>query len=141
MQMQMNRKQQRALRWISFAVGLVLFVVCLTPVAFGTGGRACGPEAGRLYRYVKDEVTFPHGWGAPDVFSFRVACRQHDDCYARPIAPRTDCDAQLLSSLQAVCATGEQRAARAYCALIARGFHDSVRLFGWAAYDWEGAAW
>lgn len=112
-------------------------IACLTPFAPGNGGGACGPNVGRLYRFVRDDISLWHGhW---ETFSLREVCRVHDRCYARPLAPRPDCDRALYDAIQGVCAGGAHRVDRAYCGMMARSYYLSVRWFGWLAYDWDDA--
>ncbi len=119
--------------------GLLVALVCLTPFSPGLGGRACGPEAFDLHRFVKDDIGVLHGHHGWEVFGLREVCRQHDNCYARASLTRRDCDDAFMQQMTDVCSSGQGRSSRAYCNLIAQTFYGSVRAFGWMAYDWDDA--
>ena len=112
-------------------VGVLTFVY--TPLTLYSDGRDCGPDAGRLYRFVEDEIVSLRR----DVYDISNICRRHDDCYARPIDTRAGCDETFRQSLMEVCATGPTVLSRNQCRTVATSFYLGVRVFGWAAYDWD----
>ncbi len=129
-----NNRRYTVIAGILLALILILL---FTPLAPGTGGRYCGPEAFNLHRFVKDSVQIwnrDSGW---ETVSFGEACRIHDRCYWGNPAGRADCDQSLRLSLQSTCATGQHTLSRAYCTLVTRPFYQLVRAFGWLTYDYD----
>ncbi|MEM6529673.1 MAG: hypothetical protein AAF653_15345 [Chloroflexota bacterium] len=133
------KRRLRRLRWGLAVLAVGILLLCFTPLSLGRGGTACGPNVGDLYRFVQDTVSIWRGQDGLAVYSFGVACRQHDNCYARAAEPRRNCDNTFLTNMTAVCDEGQQGYSRRYCLLIARSFYDSVRVFGWVAYDSNAA--
>ncbi|MEL6152051.1 MAG: hypothetical protein AAFV33_04370 [Chloroflexota bacterium] len=132
------RRHWRWLRWI-LPVLVVFVLLCFTPLSLGRGGSACGPNLMDMHRFVRDTVSLWHGQYGLDVYTFGVACRRHDDCYARAALARQVCDETFRDQMIATCREGAQWYSRQYCLLMARSFYDSVRLFGWVAYDSRSA--
>lgn len=114
------------------AVLVMLFV--FSPLTLGSGGRACGPDAFDLYRFMSDDITYWHGPFSREVFSMRDPCRRHDRCYTHSGIDRATCDTRFLTEMQTVCDAGLTAGSRRTCSLYTTTFFGLVRGFGWLAF-------
>lgn len=85
-----------------------------------SGPPWCGKDGGRRF---PDTIRTSSG----QTFYFGDACRKHDNCYAKPLRSKGECDRRFSSDLLQACETARGWTARGQCRAAAKSYAAGVK--------------